>query len=440
MYNIKDNLKLAQQETDMLNTKARSLLSLFLSFLLLLSLVICFVPVKAGATTQAEIDELKAQRDELKSQQADLQNTVNSLKGQKDKLLDLKTALDEKNAITLQQMINVEEQIALHEELIAQKETEIAAAQEKADEQLVRLKARIRSMEENGRYNYITVLFGASSISDFLSLMEDIGDIMQSDKELESEYRATVTELTSLKEEYEAAQLELREQKAELKNLSAQLEDDIREANAAISELESDISANSAILSQLNSQRKEMDDLIAQKVYELNQQNKPSTGGGSGSGSGSGSGGGTVSGSGRLTVWPSYCTYITSVQGNRVHPVTGKYGTHGGTDVGASYGTAIWAAGNGTVTTSSDGWNGGWGNYVMINHGGGIQSLYAHMSSRAVSVGQTVSAGQTIGYVGSSGRVTGPHLHFEVWVNGSRVDPQSYYPNVSFTYSPTAWG
>ncbi len=427
----------------MFNKRLKAAVSLMLSLVLVLSLVFCFAPVEASAVTQAEIDELKEQRDELKAQQSELQSTVDSLKGQQDKLVELKIALDEKNAITLQQIINIEEQIELHEELIEQKAVEVDEAQAKADEQLQRLKIRIRNMEENGRYNYIGVLFGASSISEFLSLMDDIGDIMKSDKDLENSYKDAVAELKAVKDEYEAACLELKEQKAELENLSAQLEADIAEANATIAELESDINSNSAILSQLNSQRKEMDSLINQKVNELNQQNKPSTDSGSSGSSGTGSGsssGSTGGGSGKLTVWPSYCTYITSVQGNRVHPVTGQYGTHGGTDIGASYGSAIWAAGSGTVSVSSDGWNGGWGNYVMINHGGGLQSLYAHMSSRAVSVGQTVSAGQTIGYVGSSGRVTGPHLHFEVWVNGSRVDPQSYYPGISFTYSPTAWG
>ena len=93
---------------------------------------------------------------------------------------------------------------------------------------------------------------------------------------------------------------------------------------------------------------------------------------------------------------------------------------------------------SGTVVRSADGWNGGWGNYVMIDHGNGMQTLYAHMSSRAVSVGQTVSRGQTIGYVGSTGMSTGPHLHFEMYINGSRIDPQTRYPGVSFTYSANA--
>ncbi len=420
----------------MFGKRLKSAISVLLSLVLMFSLVLCFTPTNANAaTTQAEIDELKEQRNQLKEQQKDIQNTVNSLRGQQDKLIELKTALDEKNAITLQQILNLEEQIALHEELIEQKSVELEKAQDIADEQLKRLKVRIRNMEENGRYNYVAVLFGAESISEFLSLMDDIGDIMKSDRDLENSYKEAVTDLKTVKSEYEEARLELKEQKAELTNLSAQLEKDILEANAAILELEGDISANSAILSQLNAQDKEMQDKINQKIKELNEQNKPSNPSNPSNPS-------KPSGSGTLTVWPSYCTYITSVQGNRVHPITGQYGTHGGTDIGASYGSAIYAAGSGTVVTAynNSAYNGGYGNYAMINHGNGIQTLYAHMSVCSVTVGQTVSAGQTIGYVGSTGRSTGPHLHFEVRVNGSRVDPQSYYPGISFSYSPTAWG
>ena len=420
----------------MFGKRLKSAISVLLSLVLMFSLVLCFTPTNANAaTTQAEIDELKEQRNQLKEQQKDIQNTVNSLRGQQDKLIELKTALDEKNAITLQQILNLEEQITLHEELIEQKSVELEKAQDVADEQLRRLKVRIRNMEENGRYNYVAVLFGAESISEFLSLMDDIGDIMKSDRDLENSYKEAVTDLKTVKSEYEEARLELKEQKAELTNLSAQLEKDIVEANAAILELEGDISANSAILSQLNAQDKEMQDKINQKIKELNEQNKPSNPSNPSNPS-------KPSGSGTLTVWPSYCTYITSVQGNRVHPITGQHGTHGGTDIGASYGSAIYAAGSGTVVTAynNSAYNGGYGNYAMINHGNGIQTLYAHMSVCSVTVGQTVSAGQTIGYVGSTGRSTGPHLHFEVRVNGSRVDPQSYYPGISFSYSPTAWG
>ena len=414
----------------MFGKRLKSAISVLLSLVLMFSLVLCFTPTNANAaTTQAEIDELKEQRNQLKEQQKDIQNTVNSLRGQQDKLIELKTALDEKNAITLQQILNLEEQITLHEELIEQKSVELEKAQDVADEQLSRLKVRIRNMEENGRYNYVAVLFGAESISEFLSLMDDIGDIMKSDRDLENSYKEAVTDLKTVKSEYEEARLELKEQKAELTNLSAQLEKDILEANAAILELEGDISANSAILSQLNAQDKEMQDKINQKIKELNEQNKPSNPSNPSNPS-------KPSGSGTLTVWPSYCTYITSVQGNRVHPITGQYGTHGGTDIGASYGSAIYAAGSGTVVTAynNSAYNGGYGNYAMINHGNGNATLYAHMSSMAVSAGQTVTQGQVIGYVGSTGASTGPHLHYEIRVNGATVDPLKYYTGYTTRY------
>ena len=128
-------------------------------------------------------------------------------------------------------------------------------------------------------------------------------------------------------------------------------------------------------------------------------------------------------------MWPSYTSYITSPYGYRVNPVSGIYKLHAGCDVGASYGSAIYAAASGTVILAS--WNGGYGNCVMINHGNGYTTLYGHMSSIAVSVGQTVSMGQTIGYVGSTGNSTGPHLHFEVRssATGGTMDPMgfSYY-------------
>ena len=413
----------------MSNTKFRSVLSLFLALILALTLFIAFIPVQANAVTQSEIDDLKEQQSSLKEQQKDIQSTINSLEGQQDKLIELKTALDQKNAITLQQIQVLEEQIALHEDLIAQKAKEVDETQKLADEQLVKLKKRIRSMEENGRYSYIEVLFGANSIGEFLGLIDDVGDIMKSDRELEDSYKSTVTDLKAAKAEYEQAQLEMKEQKAELTKLSAQLESDIAEATALISSLQSDISSNSALLSQLNAQDEALRNEISAKSKELaeearREQEKNNNGGNSG---------GQVIGTGSL-MSPSYCTTISSRKyGYYPPPITGQYKLHGGIDICASNGTAILAADSGTVVKSVDGWNGGWGNYVMINHGNGLQTLYAHMSSRAVSTGQQVSRGQTIGYVGSTGMSTGPHLHFEVWLNGSRTDPLNYFAAGTYT-------
>lgn len=415
-----------------MNKRIRKLLALVLTLIMTVSVTVSAMSVSAFAVTQSEIDDLRSQKADLKNQKSDIQSTINSLQGQQSDLISLKNALDEKNAITVKQILNLTEQIELHTELIEQKNVEVEQAQKTADEQLEKYKVRVRAMEEGGRYNYFEVLFGASSISEFLSLIDDIGDIMRSDKELENSYRQAVTDLKAVKAEYEEAKAEMETTKTELVALKAQQEADIAEASSVISSLQGQINSNSSVLSQLTAQEKQLNADIQQKVNELNkqnEQNKPSNNGNSSSGS-------TV-GTGNL-VWPSYCTYITSRQGPRTHPVTGEYKNHGGTDIGASYGSAIYAADSGTVVASSDGWNGGWGNYVMIDHGNGMQTLYAHMSSRAVSVGQTVSRGQTIGYVGSTGMSTGAHLHFEMYINGSRIDPQTRYPGMSFTYSASA--
>ena len=411
----------------MLKRKIKPILAFALAVIMTMSAMLYVMPSAAFAVTQSEIDSLRSQKNALKDQKSDIQATINSLQGQQSAQIDLKNALDEKNAITVKQILNLNEQIDLHTELIAQKTEEVEEAQKVADEQLEKYKVRVRAMEESGRYSYIEVLFGANSIGEFLSLIDDIGDIMRSDKELEKSYRESVAELKAVKAEYEEAKAEMESSKKELEALKAQQEKDIAEAAAVISSLQSDISSNSSFLSQLSAQEKALQTEINKKVNELNEQQKPNNG----------NNGSSVVGNGNL-VWPSYCTYITSRQGPRIHPVTGEFKNHGGTDIGASYGTAIWAADSGTVVRSSDGWNGGWGNYVMINHGNGMQTLYAHMSSRAVSVGQTVSRGQVIGYVGSTGMSTGAHLHFEMYVNGSKVDPETRYPGISFSYSRTA--
>ena len=412
----------------MLKKKIKKFFAFAMALVMTMSVMLSCLSVSAFAVTQSEIDALKSQKSQLASQKNSLQSTINSLQGQQNDQIALKNALDEKNAITVKQILNLNEQIELHTQLIEQKTKEVDEAQKVADAQLEKYKVRVRAMEESGRYNYFEVLFGASSIGEFLSLIDDIGDIMRSDKELEDAYRQSVADLKAVKTEYEQAKAEMEDSKTELETLKAQQEKDIAEAASVIASLQGDISSNSSLLSQLSEQEKQLNADIQKKVDELNKQQEANKGN---------NGSGSTVGTGNL-VWPSYCTYITSRQGPRTHPITGEYRNHGGTDIGASYGSAIYAADSGTVVRSADGWNGGWGNYVMIDHGNGMQTLYAHMSSRAVSVGQTVSRGQTIGYVGSTGMSTGAHLHFEMYINGSRIDPQTRYPGVSFTYSASA--
>lgn len=414
----------------------KKILKLSVSLMLALVLVFAVAAVPSAYATQAEIDSLKSQQSDLKSQESQVQSTIDALKGQQAGYVELKTALDQQSALTIQQISNLNEQIDLNQQLIDEKTIEVEEAQKVADAQLEKYKKRVRVMEENGRYNYLEVLFGASSIGEFLSLMDDIGDIMRSDKELEDAYRKAVEDLKAIKKEYEDAQAEMKSKKAELVVLNDSLEQQISEAAAVVASYQAEINANAEILNQINAADAELQSRIDAKVQELNAQAAAAAAANSGGGGG---GATTVSGGGQGTgtlVWPSDSTYITSVQGPRTHPVTGEYKNHGGTDIGASYGSAIYAADGGTVATVGYDAN-GYGNYVMINHGNGVQTLYAHMSSVAVSQGQSVSQGQVIGYVGSTGLSTGPHLHYEMYVDGSRVNPENYYSQ-SFTHSPNA--
>jgi murein DD-endopeptidase MepM/ murein hydrolase activator NlpD len=136
---------------------------------------------------------------------------------------------------------------------------------------------------------------------------------------------------------------------------------------------------------------------------------------------GSGGGGGG-SGNGRF-IWPCNGPMVSGF-GYRTHPISGTQRMHNGVDVGCGYGAPIVAAGSGVVVEA--GWRGGYGNAVVVDHGDGLATLYAHQSSLAVSPGQSVATGEVVGYVGSTGYSTGPHLHWEVWVNGSPVNPMGY--------------
>lgn len=306
----------------------KPIFSFVLAFVMAASLFVGFIPTTASAkVTQSEIDDLKSQKAALSEQSASYEATINSLKNKKNAQVELKTALDSKLALTNQQIMNLEEQIKLHDALIERKTQEVDEAQKTADEQLEKYKKRVRAMEESGRYNYFEVLFGANSIGEFLSLIDDIGDIMQSDKDLEESYKQSVTDLKTVKAEYEEAQAELKQNKVECAQLKDQLQIDITQAASVITSLQSEINDNASVLSELDSQESALQSQIQAKVKQLNEQKKAEEEANrNNNNNGGNNNGGSTVGTGNL-VWPSYCTYITSRQGPRVHPITGEYKT-----------------------------------------------------------------------------------------------------------------
>ena len=422
--------------------KTKSLLALILSVVTVLSLVLGALPTRAYAVTQSEIDALKKERDKIAGQKAAQQAIVDELEAQHADVLERKLALDERNAFTLEQMELNEQEIALYDQMIEEKAREVDDARALEEQQLERYRTRVRAMEENGNYGFLALVLNAGSLGELLTAMDDIGEIMESDRRLEDEYIAAREHTEEVKAEYEAYKAELEAKQATLRAEQVELQRQIDEATDLINQLLEDIEGNAEELAKLQAAQDEAQKEIDQKVAELERQraeeeerrrqeaaaNNPSGGGGGSSG------GGSVTGTGSFT-WPCpSCTYITSRVGYRWHPVSGQWKYHSGLDIGAAYGASIVASDGGTVTIA--GVNGGYGNCVMIDHGNGYYTLYGHMSSIAVSVGQSVSKGATIGYVGSTGVSTGPHLHFEIRQGTTILDPENWFTGL--TYAPDA--
>ena len=390
----------------------RSLRSRALALLLALACAMPLMPAlstEARAVTQAQIDALEAERDEIKAEREGMQSDIDALKGEHAGLLERKYALDAQNELYRQELELLDEQLALYSQLVAQKGREVEAATSAETEQLAAYKRHVRAMEENGSYTYLAIIFGSSSLAELISNLDMIGEVMEADRRMYDQYSTAREQSEEIQAEYQDVLGRLEEKNAEYELEKAELEKRIEEASQLIVELEEEIEHNTELYLQVVAEEQALEANIQQLIAEFERQeaakNIQSTG---------------------TYIWPlpGY-TPGTRTYGYRTHPIYGDMRFHSGQDIGAPSGTSIIAADSGVV--SYCGWNGGYGNCVMINHGGGRVTLYAHMSAYNCSYGQTVNQGDIIGYVGSTGVSTGPHLHFEVRINGATVDPMQYF-------------
>ena len=423
----------------MTKAKRNSVIAALLSLTMVFTLVLGVLPNEVHAVTQAEIDALQEQKDALTAQRQEKQNIVDELESRHATVLEQKLAMDARNKFTQQQIDLTNNQIELYGQMIEDKKLEVEAAKQREEEQLQRYRKRVCAMEEDGGMNYLAIILRANSFGQLLTLMDDIGEIMESDRNLEDAYIAAREETERVQAEYEQTKSELEAKQEELRAEQEELQAQIDEATALIAGLENDMENRKAEYEQLreaeNEASAEIEKMIAelerQKEEERRQQEEVNKNNG-------GNTGGNTGGSGYATGtwgWPCpSCYYITSRVGNRWHPVTGAWKYHSGLDIGAQSGATIVASDGGTVSLA--GVNGGYGNCVMIDHGNGYYTLYGHMSSIAVSYGQVVSKGDTIGYVGSTGISTGPHLHFEIREGGVCIDPEQFFGGL--TYAPDA--
>ena len=408
----------------------------------LLAAVVFAASLPAYAVSQSEIDELQKKLDALEQQAQEQQDVINDLTNQKARFITRKLALDGKIEINRQMIELIGEQIKIYDEIIAEKQAELDKALEKETAQTELLRSRIRAMEENSSYSYASFIFDSSSVTELLSRIGDVNDIMHYDKALEEEYMAAREDVESIKKSYEEVRHEQELLQKELDTKQAELDAQVEAAYTMIADIETlsdDAQAEYDAIAEEEAKAEEtLQEAIRKRAAEeaaKNAANNANSGGNSG-GSGGNSGGGGSSGGGSATSlsnlqWPvPSCTLITSRFGYRVAPTTGASTYHGGLDIGAGMGASIVAAGAGDVIYA--GANGGYGNCVMIDHGNGVVTVYAHMSSIGVSYGQYVTAGQYIGAVGSTGISSGPHCHFEIRINGAQTDPAAYFSGLTY--------
>lgn len=413
-----------------MSNRYKKLLCALLSLALLMPLTAQILPGAAYAVSESELDELKEERDALVKQRQAQQAVVNDLRAQQASVLAVKQALDERNMYTQWQIDLTQQEIELYDDMIADKSLEVAEAKALELEQLERYRVRVRAMEENGNVSFLAYLFNASNLGELLTAVDDIGEIMQSDRALEDAYIAAREKTEKTVAEYEEYKADIVQKQDALRAEQAELQSELDEATKLITDITEDLLSNAAVLEEFEQAEREAETNVANMVLALEKQRQAqaaASGGGYSNGS-------TVVGTGQFS-WPvPSCTYLTSRFGMRVHPITGVTKSHTGVDIGAESGATIVAADGGTVVLA--GVNSGYGNCVMIDHGNGYKTLYGHMSSIAVTNGQAVSKGDTVGYVGSTGLSTGPHCHYEVWKDGSRIDPEQFYSGL--TYSANA--
>ena len=443
---------------------------------------------KSSKEIKEEINALKGDQSAIWAELDALQGEQDANWESIEEMVEHKNNIDQQIGLLYTEIENINTQIRSYSELIAANQEELDEAEARLQELNEKNKERIQAMEEEGDISYWSVLFKAKSFTDLIDRLNMMAEIHAADQRRMSELSEAAqavaearTALATEKAALEESRVALTESQAELDAKRAEADALLAELNAdkrALDAMEADWEAEEAKLSaeiaaaeveytkalkaeeearrkaEEERKRKEEEERKRKEEEEKKKQEeankKPGNGGSNNSGSnnsgsgnsgsgnsGSGNSGSGNSGSGNSgstggsgfvsgESWRRPCSWIklTSPYGYRTHPTTGQWKFHNGVDLANSQGTPIYAARSGKVTVATYG--GTYGYYVTINHGDGYSSLYAHMTHYTVSKGQTVKKGDIIGYMGSTGRSTGPHLHFSIFLNGSSVNPMNY--------------
>ena len=377
---------------------------------------------------QEEIEEqkreLKEQQAALAAERADLQNAINALKEDIASIQQQKEEYDRLITVTEQELENLAQQITVLEAEIEVKrqEYELAAAEE--ERRWSSFCGQIRSMEESGDITYLDILFGGvNSFADLLSRLDMVDEVNARSEQLIDEMEQVQKEVALAQQALYDAKGDCEDKQAEQETLQLEYEALREESTKRIAVMEGELQEKlltaqeqAELAAELERQSKALDQEaynLLKKVEELERLELMKNAG--------------VNATGTY-LWPSSDSYyVTSLFGNRYHPILHYWRMHYGIDIGAPYDTNIYASDGGVVVVSESSYS--YGNYVMIAHGNGRYTLYAHMNKRLVSVDDTVKQGDVIGLVGATGYANGPHIHFEIIENDERVDPLQYFSN-----------
>lgn len=419
-------------------TKIVRIISIVLAAVILLSLVSTALIVMVHAASSSEIKsklaDLRAKQAEIQKQSDELEKSIAENKDQTKTLVGQKAEIDQEMEMSRQKIENLNEQIQQLNLLIAEKQTELEASVAKEEALQKQYKARLRSMEETGSVSYWSILFRASSFSDLLDRVDMIREIAESDQLMLKQLSAATQAVETERADLEQQKLDLQQTEDDLAVEQAELETKRAKADTLITQMQAEYASLSdeflaaeadeaAVREQIKKTETDYFNALAKEqaaaAAAAAAANKPSSGNNSSSSSSSGG-----ASSGGFAFPLAYSTGVTCAYGPRVHPINGNKSFHYGVDLAAGMSTEIYATKSGTVTGATYGEANGY--YVTINHGDGYSSIYAHMTNYVVSVGDSVKQGQLIGYVGTTGWSTGPHLHFEILYSGSNVNPMNY--------------
>ncbi len=390
---------------------------------LLLTILVPALSMVAKATvTQGDIQNIKDELSDIKQQKKEAEARLAAIRNDLSKAKDQMALIEANIALTESEISTSQMLLDRYDQQIAGKEQEILELEAQQVEQREEFYRQVRWMEETGSVSYLSILFQASSFSQLLEYAMLITDIMEYSDRIIKQLEATEAELDVAKGELQTSRNEQAEVQAGLEEQMRALETNRSSQYSLLQQIaasESEAAAEAKELAdseaKINKELKEAERKYAAQIAALNSQANMTSGN---------------------WYWPLPGRYkISSLFGGRIDPINGRPDNHTGTDIPAPGGTPIYAAQNGVVTTvNANRYASSYGYYCIISHGNGYATLYAHQNQvPIVKEGQTVQKGQVIGYVGTTGRSTGNHLHFELRVNGVRGDVLRLYPGMTFT-------